>query len=174
MTLSCPGISDSSQGARESGLTPAARDVARGVGRLLALQGFASITEMALPNGRRTDMTAIGRDGEIIIIEIKVSRADMLGDRKWIDYLDYCDRFYWALPPNLCSDPLNHPDYLPGRCGLICGDAYDAAIVREAAPTALAPARRKAELLRFARIAAMRLQHGLDPGLAPIIAEGGR
>jgi hypothetical protein len=32
--------------------------------------------------------------GELTIVEIKVSKADLLGDQKWTDYLDYCDRFF--------------------------------------------------------------------------------
>ena len=42
---------------------------------------------------------------------------------------------------------------------------YDAAIVREAAHRPLAPARRKAELLHFARMAARRLAAQIDPTL---------
>ena len=54
--------------------------------------------EVPLPNGRRADMMAIGAKGELTIVEIKVCRADLLGDQKWTDYLDYCDRFFWAVP----------------------------------------------------------------------------
>lgn len=169
MALSRSGVGDS----RPSQEVLVAADVVRGVGRLLALQGFASIAEMPLPNGRRTDLTAIGRNGEIVIIEIKVSRADLLGDRKWTDYLDYCDRFFWALPPSLSIEPLSGPEFQPERSGIIRADRYGAAIIREAAIQPVAPARRKAELLRFARLAALRLHQGNDPDLANIVAESG-
>ena len=53
----------------------------------------------------------------------------------------------------------------PGEAGLIVADRYDAAVVREAAHRPLAPARRKAELLRFARRAARRLSAQVDPSL---------
>jgi hypothetical protein len=44
-------------------------------------------------------MVALCPRGLLTIVEIKVSRADLLGDHKWPDYLDYCDRFFWAVPP---------------------------------------------------------------------------
>jgi hypothetical protein len=87
-----------------------------------------------------------------------------LGDGKWTDYLDYCDRFYWAVPSALASI-LDQERFLPGEAGLLVADRYDAAIWREASHRPLAPARRKAELLRFARRAARRLSAQIDPTL---------
>src|SRR5918997_1743060 len=75
-----------------------AQDVARGVTRLFFRQDLFALCEVPLPNGRRADMVAICGKGLITIVEIKVSRADLLGDQKWPDYLDYCDRFFWAVP----------------------------------------------------------------------------
>jgi hypothetical protein len=141
-----------------------ARDVARGIARLFFRQDLYALCEVPLPNGRRADMVAIDAKGQLIIVEIKVSRADLLGDRKWGDYLDYCDRFYWAVPPEL-APICNEERYLPGEAGLIVADRYDAVTVREAAHRPLAPARRKAELLRFARRAARRLSAQIDPTL---------
>jgi hypothetical protein len=143
---------------------PIASDVARGVTRLFCRQDLFSICEMPLPNGRRADMMAIDAKGGLAIIEIKVAKSDLLGDGKWLDYLDYCDRFYWAVPPHLASI-LEDERYLPREAGLIVADRYDAAIIREAANRPLAPARRKAELLHFARRAARRLSAQIDPTL---------
>ena len=75
-----------------------AQDVARGVTRLFFRGDMFALCEVPLPNGRRADMVAIDARGRLIIVEIKVSRADLLGDGKWCDYLDYCDYFYWAVP----------------------------------------------------------------------------
>ena len=75
-----------------------ARDVARGITRMFFRQDLFALCEAPLPNGRRADMMALSPKGELTIVEIKVSRADLLGDRKWTDYLDYCDRFFWAVP----------------------------------------------------------------------------
>jgi len=143
---------------------PIAAEVARGVTRLLCRQDQFAICEMPLPNGRRADMMAIDPKGGLTIVEIKVAKADLVGDGKWFDYLDYCDRFYWAVPPSL-SGLLEHDRYLPGEAGLIIADRYDAVVAREAAHRPLAAARRKAQLLHFARRAARRLSAQIDPSL---------
>jgi len=143
---------------------PIAAEVARGVTRLLCRQDLFAICEMPLPNGRRADMMAIDAKGGLTIVEIKVAKADLLGDGKWTDYLDYCDRFYWAVPPSL-SAHCEAERFLPEQAGLIVADRYDAVLVREARHRPLAPARRKAELLRFARRAARRLSAQIDPSL---------
>ena len=143
----------------------AAQDVARGVTRLLFRQDLFAICEVPLPNGRRADMMAICAKGLLTIVEIKVSRADLLGDHKWPNYLDYCDRFFWAVPAGFDLGPFGKASFQPDCCGLIVADRYDAAVVREAPLRKLPGARRRAETLRFARRAARRLVGDLDPGL---------
>ena len=80
---------------------PIAAEVARGVTRLFCRQDLFAVCEMPLPNGRRADLMAIDAKGGLTIVEIKVAKADLLGDGKWTDYLEYCDRFFWAVPPHL-------------------------------------------------------------------------
>jgi hypothetical protein len=143
---------------------PIAAEVARGVTRLFCRQDLFAVCEMPLPNGRRADLMAIDPKGGLTIVEIKVAKADLLGDGKWLDYLEYCDRFFWAVPPHL-AHILEEERYLPGAAGLIVADRYDAAVIREATHRPLAPARRKAEVLRFARRAARRLSAQVDPSL---------
>lgn len=143
----------------------AAGDVARGVTRLFFRSELFPLCEVPLPNGRRADLLAIGPKGQLVIVEIKVSRADLLGDRKWVDYLEYCDRFYWAVPSGFALDPFEDESCGPDCAGLIVADRYDAEILREAPVRPLAAARRKAETLRFARRAARRLAGSLDPAL---------
>lgn len=135
----------------------AAAEVARGVSRMFLRHDLLSIVEVPLGNGRRADLFALSPKGLVTIVEIKVSRADLLGDGKWPDYLDYCDRFFWAVPPGFKLSLFDRPGLLPERTGLIVADRYDAAIIREAPSVMLAPARRKVETLRFARRAARRL-----------------
>ena len=103
--------------------------------------------------------------GEIIIVEIKCARADLLGDQKWPEYLDYCDRFFWAVPAGFDIGPLHSDAFMPERAGLIIADAYDAEIARPAALVPVAPARRKTETQRLARIAMRRLMGIADPDL---------
>jgi hypothetical protein len=143
---------------------PIAAEVARGVTRLFCRQDVFAVCEVPLPNGRRADMMAIDSKGALTIVEIKVAKADLLGDSKWTDYLEYCDRFFWAVPPDLASI-CNGERFLPNDAGLIVADRYDAVLVREASHRPLAAARRKAELLRFARRAARRLSAQIDPSL---------
>jgi hypothetical protein len=144
---------------------PVAADVARGLGRMFFRRDAMALCEVPLPNGRRADLMAIDAKGVFTIVEIKVSRADLLGDRKWPDYLDYCDRFFWAVPPGFDLSPFAEEALGAGRAGLIVADRFDAEIVHEAALVALPAARRKAETLRFARRAARRVLGALDPGL---------
>lgn len=139
-----------------------AADVARGVARLLLRHDLTSIVEVPLGNGRRADLFALSAKGEIVIVEIKCSRADLLGDAKWPFYLDYCDRYFWAAPRGFDLALFDRPELRPSHTGLIVADRYDAAIVREAVSTPLAAARRKVETLRFARRAARRLLGDID------------
>jgi hypothetical protein len=143
-----------------------AADVARGVARLLYRQDQIALCEVPLGNNRRADLMALDAKGCITIVEIKVSRADLRGDMKWREYLDYCDRFLWAVPSGFALEPFEEAWFLPETCGLIVADRYDAAVLRDATHRPLNAARRKTETLRFARRAASRLLGGLDPGLA--------
>lgn len=139
-----------------------AADVARGVGRLFHRAYAATLCEVPLGNGRRADIMALDEAGRLTIVEIKVSAADLRGDAKWRDYLSYCDRFFWAVPPHL-SALLDADCFDPACAGVIVADRYDACVLREASRVPLNAARRKAETLRFARRAAMRLLHLNDP-----------
>jgi len=131
--------------------------VQRGTGRMLLSAGFASMSELSLANGRRADLIAINSKGEIWIVEIKSSPADYLSDHKWHDYMAYCDRFYFAIPPDM------DPGLIDEAAGLMIGDAWGAEIVREACEDRLSGARRKAVTLLLARSASLRLQSTIDP-----------
>jgi hypothetical protein len=106
---------------------------------------------------------ALNLRGEIVIVEVKVSRADLIGDGKWTDYLAHCDRYFWAVPAGFDLAPLERPDFLPERAGVIVADRYDAAILREARTVPLASATRRKCTLAFARRAARRVITLTDP-----------
>ncbi len=150
----------------------AAVDVARGIGRLFARNDIWCLGEMPLRSSRRADLMGIDARGQIVIVEIKVSRADLMGDAKWTDYLDHCDRFYWGLAAHLDRACMDGAGFLPGRCGLIVADGYDAEILRPAPLVPLAPARRKAEIERLARVAMRRGAVRLDPAIGQWGDEG--
>lgn len=137
-------------------------DVCRGTCRLLWLQGWSPLTEVILADGHRADIMALNGKGEILIVEIKVSAADLLGDRKWHAYRDYCDRFAWAVPPHL-ADLLAAERFDPDACGLLVADRHEAIWVRDACEAKLPPARRKAVTLAFARAGAERALRATDP-----------
>ncbi len=140
-----------------------AADVARGIMRLFARNDIWCLGEVALKNGRRADLMGIDAKGLVVIVEIKVARGDLLGDGKWPDYLDYCDRFFWGMPPALDRAPLQTEAYQPDRCGVIVADAYDGEILRHAPLEPLAAARRKVQIEMLARVAMRRHTAMLDP-----------
>jgi hypothetical protein len=146
--------------------------VARGICRLFARNDIWCLAEMPLRNGRRADLMGIDARGRIVIVEIKVSKADLLGDAKWTDYLDYCDRFFWGLCAGLDHVLVDGEGFLPDRCGVIVADGYDAEIVRPAPSLPLAAARRKLEVERLARTALRRMVAGSDPHTAGWAREG--
>jgi hypothetical protein len=143
-----------------------AESVARGICRLFARNEVWCLAEMPLRNGRRADLMGIDARGQVVIVEIKTARADLLGDGKWPDYLEFCDRFYWGVPPELDRACLEGPEFRPDSCGVIVGDAYDAEIIRPAPGRPLAAARRKVEVERLARAALRRQLLALDPHCA--------
>lgn len=149
-----------------------ALSVARGIGRLFARNDIWCMPEMPLRNGRRADLMGIDAKGRVIIVEIKVRRADLLGDTKWPDYLDHCDRFYWGLSPDLDRACLELADFRPDCCGVIVADGYDAEIVRPAPSLPLAAVRRKVEVERLARAALRRQLVATDPACAPWGGDG--
>jgi hypothetical protein len=138
-----------------------AADVARGASRLLIQEGFSPILEFCLANGRRLDVGALGVDGCMLGVEIKVSLADLRGDAKWPEYLEFCDRFYFAIPPDFPDE------FVPPGTGLIVADRYGGAIVRPSPEWQLHPSRRKAVTVRFARVAAERLAAMLELSADP-------
>jgi len=131
--------------------------LARGVCRALEQLGYASLLEFPLANRRRADILALGKTGDLMIIEIKSSVADFLADRKWAFYREFADQLYFAVPNEF---PLL---LIPEECGLIVADGFGAAVLRHGTLTPLAPARRRALTLRFALAAASRLRRQLDP-----------
>lgn len=138
-------------------LSGVAASLARGVCRYFAAAGYGCMLEVPLKSGRRADVMALGVHGEIVIVEIKSGPQDFRTDRKWHEYREFCDRFYFAV------DERFPQALISGEIGLILADRYGAAAIRDGPPHALAGARRKAVSLRFARLAALRLQATLDP-----------
>ncbi len=133
--------------------------VQRGVMRLLRETfDMACFAEVTLKSGRRADVLGVGPKGEIWIVEIKSSLIDFQVDRKWHEYRDFSDKFFFAKPPEL------DPDIFPATEGLIVADGHDGAVLRDSPLTPLSPARRKALMLKLARLGADRIHVLMDPG----------
>ncbi len=144
-----------------------ANAIATGVTRYFLRNGHYAVAEVPLAGNRRADLVVLDARGQIIIVEIKVSRADLLGDNKWIDYLDHCDRYFWAVPQGFDLTLLDRSELRPEITGLLVADRYDAAIVRDAVAAPLSAARRKGEILNLARLSMRRVMslQALDDGL---------
>jgi len=125
--------------------------LARGVTRMLMDHGLASLLEVPLANGRRADVMALTANGEIWIVETKSCLEDYAVDGKWPDYLEYCDRFFFAVTEDFPRE------IIPEEVGLIVADGFGGAVLRDCAARPLVGARRKAVTLLFARLAALRL-----------------
>lgn len=125
--------------------------VRRGVQRLLTHMGAHVLPELSLATGRRADLVALTRRGDIWIIEIKSSIEDFRVDRKWPDYRLHSDRFFFATHPEVPAS------IFPEECGFILSDGYGAEILREAPEHRLPASTRKALMLRMARAGAARL-----------------
>ena len=131
--------------------------LARGVCRTLEQLGYVSLVEFPLANGRRADILALGKTGDLVIVEIKSSVADFRADRKWSTYRDFSDRLYFAVPNDFPRS------LIPDECGLMVADSFSAAMLRDGNTMRLDASRRRALTMRFARIAATRLRRLLDP-----------
>ena len=110
-----------------------AAEIARGVCRAFLDRGSGVLTEFTLANGRRADVIALDRDGKLTIVEIKSCRADFQSDRKWQDYLDYCDSFYFAVAEDFPTE------LLPAETGLIIADRWNAHFLRHGAALSSPP-----------------------------------
>ena len=135
--------------------------IARGACRALEEWGYACLREFPLANARRADILALGTKGELVIVEIKSSIADFRADNKWLHYRDFADRLYFAVATGFPKT------LIPEDCGLMVADAFGAALLRDGMATPLSAARRRALTLRFGRVAARRLQRGLDTAAPP-------
>lgn len=137
----------------------AALELQRGVVRVLTQHACSSVTELALPNGRRADVVGLTEQGDLWIVEIKSSVVDFQSDQKWPDYRAYCDALFFAVKPDF---PIN---ILPTETGLIIADNYGGELVRTPEAHRLSAARRKSLTLRFAHGAARRLADATEPSL---------
>ncbi|WP_169566622.1 MmcB family DNA repair protein [Sneathiella limimaris] len=133
--------------------------LARGVQTLFEAMGYAVMTEVKLRIRRRVDVMGINDKGHILIAEVKSGAADFRSDSKWMEYLDFCDGYYFAV------DETFPTDLLPEDQGLIIADEFHGEIIRPSQDFKLNASRRRNVTLRFARQAALRLSQSSKPEL---------
>lgn len=131
--------------------------LARGVCRTLVQHGYGVLTEFPLRSGRRADVIAINHRGNTVIVEIKTSADDFRADRKWPEYLAFCDGFFFAVPAGFPCE------LVPPECGLMVADEYGAVILRPGSTPPMNGSRRRAQTVRLAVVASLRLHRLLDP-----------
>ena len=131
--------------------------ITRGVMSHFGQIGLSSLSEFSPTRGLRVDIVALGLSDEIWIVECKSGKTDFKSDNKWHNYLDWCDRYFWAVDAEF---PI---DILPYDTGLIIADPYDASILREAPLNKVSAARRKKLIKSIAKSACNRLVVHTDP-----------
>ena len=131
--------------------------IARGVMRHFSQVGLSSLSEFSPTRGLRVDIITLGMSDEIWIVECKSGQNDFKSDKKWQNYLDWCDRYFWAVDANF---PIG---ILPSDTGVIIADSYDASIIRDSPLNKLSAARRKKIMNSIARSACNRLLFHTDP-----------
>ena len=119
--------------------------------------GLSSLSEFSPIRGLRVDIITLGMSDEIWIVECKSGQSDFKSDKKWQNYLDWCDRYFWAVDANF---PIG---ILPSDTGVIIADSYDASILRDSPLNKLSAARRKKIMNSVARSACNRLLLHTDP-----------
>ncbi len=137
--------------------------VRRAAARLCAQLGWVMLHEVSLPNGRRADILALRPDGGFVCLEVKSGARDFLTDGKWPEYRAYSDALFFAVDDDF---PLS---LLPDDVGLVVAADGEAALLREAPPHPLPPARRRVLLHRFAVLGAARLAALEDPAAATFL-----
>ena len=114
--------------------------------------GFACLPEFSLKTGRRPDICCLGKDGKVILIEVKSSIADFKSDNKWHEYCEWADEFYFAVGDDFPLELLPEAE----QCGIFITDGFDVHLLRQAPHKKLAAARRHHLTRRLARTAMMR------------------
>jgi hypothetical protein len=142
---------------RDGRQSETALTIARGTSRWLRSMGFATVAELPLASGRRADLVAINAKGDVWIVEIKSSLADLRADQKWQDYRAHCDRLFFAFTQDMPCE------IFPPDTGLIVADAYGAHLHCDAPEHRLSAATRKLLTIRIALAVANRLNRLFDP-----------
>ena len=116
-------------------------------------QGDGVLREFRLKVRRRVDLITITDKGLITIIEIKSSPEDFRSDKKWGEYIEWADRFYFGVGDNF---PI---DILPEEHGIIKTDGFDCHEARPSPVNKLHGSRRNTLVRNMAKASMRRIEH---------------
>lgn len=123
---------------------------------MLTELGYETLREFRVGSSRRVDVIGLNGAGEFVIIEVKSSPADYRGDRKWREYLAYCETFYFAVPEDFPQS------VLPEECGLVIADGFGGVVRRPSPIGSMNGNRKRGQLVRFAMTAGQRLRRAYE------------
>ena len=115
-------------------------------------QGDGVLREFKLKIRRRVDLVIINEKGWIIIIEIKSSPEDFLSDKKWGEYIDWADQFYFGVAHNF---PIG---ILPKEHGIITTDGFDVYQAQPSPVSKLNGSRRNNLIRKMAKASMRRIE----------------
>ena len=116
-------------------------------------QGDGVLREFRLKVRRRVDLITMTDKGWITIIEIKSSPEDFCSDKKWGEYIDWADQFYFGVADNF---PI---DILPKQHGIIITDGFDCYETRPSPLNMLNGSRRNTLVRNMAKASMRRIEH---------------
>ena len=125
--------------------------------RFLSLQGCKVLSEFALPNKKRVDIIAINLKKEIIIVEVKSNKNGIKLDKKWKNYLNYCNYFYFA-----CNEKLQDLDFSEMIC-IIQNNSKNIKIIRKSKYKKLSQKKKNTLIFKIALSATSKFHRLIDP-----------
>ena len=133
------------------------REILQKTMRFLSLKGYKVLSEFALPNKKRVDIIGINLKKEIIIVEVKSNKNGIKLDKKWKNYLNYCNYFYFA-----CNDKLKDFNFSK-NIGVIEKNSNDIKITKKSKYKKIPQKRKNTLILKIALSATSKFHRLIDP-----------
>ena len=125
--------------------------------QFLSLKGYKVLSEFALPNKKRVDIIAINSEKEIIIVEVKSNKNGIKNDKKWKNYLNYCNYFYFA-----CNGKLKDLNFYK-NIGIIQNTASNIKIIKKSKYKKLSENKKNKLIFKIALSATSKFHRLIDP-----------
>tara|TARA_Y100000590_G_scaffold367596_1_gene427753 strand:- start:300 stop:767 length:468 start_codon:yes stop_codon:yes gene_type:complete len=125
--------------------------------QFLSLKGYKVLSEFALPNKKRVDIIALNLKKEIIIVEVKSNKTAIKLDKKWKNYLSYCNYFYFACNGNLKNISFSK------NIGVIQENSKNVKIIKKSKYRNIPKNRKNNLIFKIALSAASKFHRLIDP-----------